>query len=404
MPNKSHALKGAGSAKPPAKRAGAQRAAGRAASRPAAGGAGLGITAKSVGQEQRHDGHIARYAHKRMGANLLKSFDEKAAGRMSHCGYTHWAQEVELKHDAAQKSAAIHGVQSCGYVWFCPCCSPRISNKRRDELNALLSGAREKGYAVVMLTLTARHDRRTVLRPFLDAMKAAKQAMRNRRDWRQTIKPVFIGSVTATEVTHGANGFHPHFHEVIILDVSPEKALQIMEALRPAWLASLAGQGLSGNDAAYQVQPAQAAGEYVGKFGAAEELALHGAKSGRKGSRSPWQLLADADQGDKSAAAAWCEYAAAFKGRRQLVWSPGLKALFGIAETSDEVASEETADAPAAVTVRAWLGASMRWRDARRRRCALVAAAVNGADLDAAEYGITDAKRWDASRFGSLIE
>ena len=93
--------------------------------------------------------------------------------------------------------------------------------------------------------------------------------------------------------------------------------------------------------AAFQVQGATAAGNYVGKWGAAEELALSGKKSGRAG-RSPFQLLADyADQNDARAGALFAEFAGVFKGRRQLVWSPGLKKLAGIDEVSDEQAAED---------------------------------------------------------------
>ena len=66
-----------------------------------------------------------------------------------------------------------------------------------------------------------------------------------------------------------------------------------------------------------------------------------GQKSGRAG-RSPFQLLADyADQNDARAGALFAEFAGVFKGRRQLVWSPGLKKLAGIDEVSDEQAAED---------------------------------------------------------------
>ena len=203
-----------------------------------------------------------------------------------------------------------------------------------------------------------------------------------------------MASVTATEVTYGANGWHPHFHILVIMQGQQDQAVSALDALLPVWLACLRGQGLAGERAALQAQGAAAAGAYVSAFGAAEEVALSGHKAGRQGSRSPWQLLNDARDGDRQAAALWIEYAAAFRGRRQLVWSRGAKARFGIDEISDD---EAAAEAAAEVeTVRVWprsAGAG-RWRQARRRRCALLDAAEAGGDLDAAEYGATDAERW----------
>ena len=47
---------------------------------------------------------------------------------------------------------------------------------------------------------------------------------------------------------------------------------------------------------------------------------------------------------DKQAGALFIEYSKAFHGRRQLQWSPGLKAFFGIGEKSDEMIAAEQDD------------------------------------------------------------
>ena len=66
-----------------------------------------------------------------------------------------------------------------------------------------------------------------------------------------------------------------------------------------------------------------------------------GQEVGPRGAQ-PFQLLADyADQNDARAGALFAEFAGVFKGRRQLVWSPGLKKLAGIDEVSDEQAAED---------------------------------------------------------------
>ena len=375
-----------------------------AAGRTAAAGAALGNNVKSVDHAAAHERNLGRYAAKWAAANILKNHDAALSKRLSHCGYVARQFEVTLERKSETGKAGFDGLKTCASVWCCPCCSPRISARRKDELDVLLAGARSAGLAVVMLTLTARHDRHMRLAPFLDALKEAKRRLRQRREWRG-LKPVFVGSSTATEVTHGRNGWHPHFHEILVLDCPPADALACIEGLRAAWLACLQGAGLSGNEAAFQVQSAQAAGAYVAKFGAAEELALQGEKRGRNGSRGPWQLLDDARDGDARAAAIWTEYALAFRGRRQLVWSPGLKARFGVAEVpDDEAASEVDAAPPAAEVLRAWAGAGDAWRSARRRRVALVHAAQVGGSLDAAEYGLTDAERWRRLGGDSVLE
>ena len=349
----------------------------------------LGNNGKFVDKGARSGGRLAAYAAKRTAANLLFRHDEKWSRRVSACGYVAHSPQVELQkrdHGGGQVSGSFCGLVSCKSVWACPVCSARISGVRRDEMNALLAWSRGKGHAVVMLTLTARHNSKTALGPFLSDLKEAARRLRQSRGWRDL---AVVGSVTATEVTHGRNGWHPHLHLLMILDGSSADALAAVEGVRAEWLRSLGKMGRDGNGAAFQVQSASAAGDYIAKFGAADEIALGSAKQGRKGSLSPWQLLADAASGDKRACALWVEFAVAFKGKSQLQWSRGLKAKAEI----DDLSDDEAADV-APVSLRVWAGKSDAWRAARLRRCSLVDAAESGSDLDAAEFGQTDAERW----------
>lgn len=337
---------------------------------------------------------LARLADKAHSASLLRAVALGDARRLrraevrSYCGYVARELVVELHGNPAERRSAFFGLVTCQSVWECPCCSPRISAKRRDELNALLAWARAENHAVVMLTLTARHAKGDQLGELLDALKRAKARLSQRREWRAL---GLVGSVTATEVTYGASGWHPHFHCILILDRPKRSAREAVAELLPAWLTCLAAFGLSGEKAALQAQDASKAGEYVAGFGAASEVALGVHKLGRKGGRSPWQLLRASRLGDHDAGRCWLEYASAFLGRRQLVWSRGLSGRAGIRVADDEAAAEEGVDS-ADDTLRVWLGKGDAWRNARRRRGSLAHAAAHGGDLDAAEFGPRDSE------------
>jgi hypothetical protein len=345
---------------------------------------------------------LASFAFKRCASNLLLKHDEKWARRVSACGYVAHQTEVELQrreHAGGEVSGSLFGLVSCKSVWACPVCSSRISNVRRDEMNTLLAWSRDQKHSVVMLTLTARHNAKTALSPFLDDLKEAARRLRQSRQFRGLD---LVGSVAATEVTHGRNGWHPHLHLLLILPCPPADALAAVEGLRAEWSRSLEKFGRDCNAAGFQVQAASAAGDYVAKFGAGEELALGKVKLGRGGSRSPWQLLSDATAGDKRSCALWVEFALAFKGRRQLQWSNGLKLLCGVSEVSDDQAADAEPVAEP-VTLRAWPGSSLAWRSARRRRCSLLDAAETGSSLDGAEFGLTDAERWRSELSASVV-
>lgn len=247
------------------------------------------------------------------------------------------AGNVALVSDG--KKSGYRGVRRCGSVWVCPVCSRKISEERKEELNELLGWARSEGLVPIMLTLTFSHSRQDNLKRILKAMKSALKRFRQSRLWRSLERE---GDVVATEVKHGQkNGWHPHEHLLILLRAAnEEKALASLETLRGEWSRCLKHEGLKCNEHGFDVQNAASAGDYISKWGAAEEITLSGKKS--KGGLHPFGLLELAACGDKQAAALFAEYVEAFHGKRQIVWSRGLKKKIKIVElTDEEIAQKE---------------------------------------------------------------
>lgn len=322
----------------------------------------LGNTPKSVAKQASKAKRAARHRLLDIAAQLLP--DE----RVANCQRKAAGSAVSVMQTT--EAATYRGLHSCGCTWICPVCAPRISAIRRDELNKLLKIARHRRLIPVMLTLTARHDIRDSLSFLLNATKGAKRRFHQSRDWKAASETIF-GHVTATELTFGRHGWHVHFHTIILVDCSSEaEAIASLLGLRTAWERGLKAEGLDCNDHGFDLLGASAAGDYITKWGAAEELTLSSSKAARdleKG-RTVWELLAiaggrsDPVISQKQAAALWSDYARLFKGRRQLVWSRGLKAKAGITEkTDEEIAAElerELSSAEAAeigrVSVQVW--------------------------------------------------
>lgn len=321
-------------------------------------GVALGKTAKTVSQIKQKTAQVPRFGDTPAQELRSKRFKhQRAAARLlpgSRTALCLWsvasnADGVNVMHSAVDNKARYEGLQTCGSVWACPVCSAKVSEQRRQEMNDALAMARQEGLFPVLITMTARHKRGDSLAVLLEAMKKAKKRWGSHRSYvsmKEAKGGPLVGSITATEVTGGgANGWHPHFHMLAFFKCATEAAaLAAAEGLREAWTASLAKEGLTGNGAAYDVQAGAAAGNYITKWGAAEELALGGKKKGRGDGRAPFQLLADyADNDDAQAGALFAEYAKKFARHRQLVWSKGLKARFLIDEIDDEEAADEEA-------------------------------------------------------------
>lgn len=309
---------------------------------------------KDYAAERSHRFKLQNHISKLMMANATAK--GKKRPRVSHC---HWTlrsggqgvqvikrtRVVEGKAGPGRVSrAGFGGLQTCGSTWLCPCCSGAISEVRRLQLNVLLAWARKQGYVIVMVTLTARHGIDDSLADLLDAMKAAKRTWAASYAYKSLKASSLIGTVTATEVTGGGvHGWHPHFHMLMVLDRATESSgIEDAETLRQPWLDALQKHGLSGTGAAFDVVGGSGVGQYVAKWGAAEELTLSGKKKGR-GGLTPMQLAEASMAGDKRAGRLFVEFGECFHGARQLVWSRGLKDLAAVEETTDEQIAEDAA-------------------------------------------------------------
>lgn len=287
--------------------------------------------------------------------------------------------------------SGFSGLATCGSVWACPVCAAKIAARRGDELARVLSWAVGEGHTVAMLTLTARHHERQALSVLWDGVQAAWGAVTSGRAWQATRDGFgVLGWARAVEVTHGANGWHPHLHVVLVLEgrVERERVEALGAALWPRWeralerrgLSALRAPGLDIRASVGEVRDALAA--YLVKALAMEATAGHG-KRGREGGRAPFQLLADlVRDGEARDHALWREWETTSRGRRQLTWSRDLRALAGMADeqTDEQIAGEDVEGEDVLVLD------AVTWRAVRDEQGALLVAADR--------WGVAGARAW----------
>jgi hypothetical protein len=283
-------------------------------------------------------------------------------------------------------STYYRGLMVCANVWACPVCSAKISERRRSEIEQAVSLVLNSGGGVYHMLLTIPHTRKdTPLGLVADLLKSYERLCSGKYRLSALV-PGYTGFVRALEVTHGANGWHPHLHVLVFTkDALTDHQVDLMRhVLWGKWDARVTKQtGKPPSRKAFSFEPAVRGafeekdfvetGEdlvhvcpvtgYVTKFGtdreiqeiinnrrrwgAADELTKSNAKTaGRAGGRSPWQLLADFQEGDIHAGMLWKEFVTAFKGRAQLYWSQNLRAVLGL---DDEASDDEVATAVDAV-------------------------------------------------------
>jgi hypothetical protein len=249
---------------------------------------------------------------------------------------------VDLMYVADQRRAYYAHLQTCGSPWVCPPCSAAIYDRRRAEVAAALDWARSIGKRVQLVTFTASHKLGQPLAPFLAALAAAMRLVFRDRPFERFKAAVgYIGSIKATEITYGANGWHAHFHALWLSDFGTECTVKAFAS--PAWRSALQKVGLTASVRRGVVvkDSSMSADEYLAKFehdrgwDLDAELTMWGRKVGSKG-LSPWDLLR---VNSPESLALYAQYAAATFGKSSIRFSPGLKDLVGLAVVSDDQAA-----------------------------------------------------------------
>jgi hypothetical protein len=288
-------------------------------------------------------------------ARMLRYVRQSAAKRLLPNNRVSWClrrtekdQCVAVLKNRATGVAHYGGLLACARIWECPVCAAKIANRRREELVNATSQHRANGGGLLLVTYTFAHERTDDLNDQMKRLKKAWNAVKASREYK-AIKAAhgLIGTVRALEITHGVNGWHPHFHEIWFLDASVKDHVATIAAIKTrlyeVWRYQCVRHGLGEPSETHglDVRDGTHAAKYASKWGIEDELTKISSKKGRAGSRSPFQLLDSYIDGDKQAGALFAEYVLAFKNARQLSWSKGLKKLFAVIEKDDQQTADE---------------------------------------------------------------
>lgn len=261
-------------------------------------------------------------------------------------------EHVQVLHSSKHDSYHYANLMTCRNVWVCPICNRKITERRRVELVQGVDNWKAKGGGVLLLTLTVPHYAQQRLVPVLGGISHARKLMLNRKPWKKMKTALGIaGDVCALEVTHGANGWHPHFHVLVFTRLPfTRSSLPSIEAMiLEQWKKACKTAGLpEPNHHGVSVEDGSKAAAYASKWGLEHEMTKGHIKRGREGGKTVSDMLQDfLDTKSPEAAVLFKEFAAAFKGKKQLHWSVGLRDLVGLNEeaTDEDLADKQEEDA-----------------------------------------------------------
>ena len=347
---------------------------------------GAGEAPKTAGQEFPDAGPSRYYAklqaapgqdpfsaRRVIRARLLHLLREvTTVDRCKSCGWTPLGHAVVLKAGTIgdRKSAGFGGLERCGRIWLCPECAAKIRLRRGEEVAEGISRHLDNQGGSYFWTVAIPHEHGDKLKIVLAVLAKLIAKVKEGRPWQNEKKRYgILGDIRAIEITHGRNGWHPHAHILIVTD----RVLAFEEWC--AWASSLdrrVGEtlqklgwnpGLPGiRSTMIPVDKGSGLAAYLTKVqekGLGNELARADLKGGRKGGRTPFEILSDF--GEHALAddlELWWEYERATIGKNAIRWSKGLRALLlpnVEKQTDEEIAAEEQGgDAVAYITMPVW--------------------------------------------------
>lgn len=276
--------------------------------------------------------------------------------RVAKCYRVRIKNHVEVWRSKEHRRAHYKNLMVCGSVWTCPVCSAKISERRKIELS---TAPRLDSFSRFMVTFTIQHNRGDRLKDLHADLVAGIQTMKKTWGYKILVKRLqIVGTVRGLEVTvSNVNGWHPHIHELAFskLPQGEIDADELRAELSRLFVLAMQKRGrYVHSEIGVNVRTDNVLASYVAKMGEGEkwgvvaELTKSPVKTGRGEDHfHPFELLDMVLSKNKDAARMFIEYAVSLKGKRQLSYSKGLRALLGLdVEISDqEIAERIDADA-----------------------------------------------------------
>ena len=273
--------------------------------------------------------------------------------RTQHCFFNRVDKNdgVGVMFNKARKKANYSNIMRCANAWGCPVCAAIISEHRKCEVKDAMDWWKAQGGSVLLLTLTVPHYSHTDIKQLKkDLKKAYSKFFKGVRASKDMFAKWQIEHyISCFEITHGENGFHPHYHILLFIPyaVGIGSHIGMEQDMYAVWKDCCTKSGLDEPSQKHglHLQAGDDASNYVAKWGLEHEMTKGHVKKGKKESRTPFDILRSYDEsGDEKEANLFRLYYFAFKGTRQLNWSKGLKKLSsnGQEEKTDQEIVDDT--------------------------------------------------------------
>ena len=210
--------------------------------------------------------------------------------RTQHCFFNRVDKNdgVGVMFNKARKKANYSNIMRCANAWGCPVCAAIISEHRKCEVKDAMDWWKAQGGSVLLLTLTVPHYSHTDIKQLKkDLKKAYSKFFKGVRASQNLFSKWMIEHyISCFEITHGENGFHPHYHILLFVPyaVGIGSHIGMEQDMYAVWKDCCTKSGLDEPSEKHglHLQAGNDAANYVAKWGLEHEMTKGHVKKGKR--------------------------------------------------------------------------------------------------------------------------
>jgi hypothetical protein len=188
-------------------------------------------------------------------------------------------------------------LQKCASAWLCPVCLIKLNKHKLEWLKQTLEHHSKERKKMSFNTLTIQHKRYSRLEDTMDQLQSIYRAVYKNRKLQSLKKEHQIEWLYTMEITYGANGWHPHFHFVVVSKADNSSITEFNNLFKSLYKKEIEKRGLLYNEGVTidikGISNDKDIADYMTKQNAVYEITSNQNKISYKASKNYLELVSD---------------------------------------------------------------------------------------------------------------
>jgi hypothetical protein len=191
----------------------------------------------------------------------------------------------------------LTNLQKCGSVWLCPVCLIKLNKHKLEWLKLTLDHHSQKNRKMSFNTLTIQHKRYSRLDDTMAKLQSVYKSVTENHRLKAIKKKHKIEYIYTFEINYGVNGWHPHFHFVVVSKADKSSVKEYNELFKSLYKKEIEKRGLLYNEGVTikikGISSDKDIADYMTKMNAVYEITSNQNKKSFKKGKNYLELISD---------------------------------------------------------------------------------------------------------------